>query len=322
MKHILITGGAGFIGSHLAEYFLKKGDKVRIIDNLFTGREDNFKHLKKFESFSSVIDTVMNIPLMEELINWSDIIFHLAALVGVKLIMENPIKTIEDNIHSTEIVLELASKKNKRLMFTSSSEVYGKLDEKKLNEEDNSLLGPVSFSRWSYAISKIVDELLLKAYFKEKKLKGIIVRLFNVIGPRQTGHYGMVVPRLIEQSLTENRMTVYGNGCQKRSFTWIDDVVTAMDRLMETPQAYGEVFNIGHFKEITIYELAVMIKELTQSSSEIALIPYQEAYEEGFEDVPRRMPDISKIQNLIGYKPEIYLPEMIQRIILEKKGLE
>jgi len=318
----LITGGAGFIGSHLAEALLMQGWKVKIIDNLSTGSIDNIKHLKNNPHFSYVLDTVLNRQLMLELIDSVDFVFHLAAAVGVRLIVEQPVHTIETNIKTTELVLELCAKKKKPVLITSTSEVYGKLDRPKFNEEDDLVLGPTSHFRWCYAASKIIDEFLAKAYFREKNLPTVVVRLFNTIGPRQTGQYGMVVPRFIRQALLGEPITVYGDGSQRRSFTWVKDVVQALIKLIQHPKAYGEVFNIGHTKDISIYELAVMIKEITNSPSQIVFIPYEEAYEVGFEDMTRRLPDLTKVQKLINYKPTMDLPEMLENIIAyERKQL-
>lgn len=311
----LITGGAGFIGSHLSETLLQQGWFVQIIDDLSTGSIKNITHLKENPRFSYVLDSVFNKSVMMELVDEADVIFHLAAAVGVRLIVEKPVQTIETNIKATEIVLELASLKRKPVLLTSTSEVYGKLDKSKFNEDDDLVLGPTSRARWCYAASKIVDEFLAKAYFKEKGLPVVIVRVFNTIGPRQTGQYGMVVPRFVRQALQGKPITVYGDGTQRRSFTWVGDVVKAMIALVQTPKAYGEVVNIGHTKDISIYELAVLVKQLTNSPSEIVFIPYEQAYDEGFEDMKRRLPDLTKIQNLIGYKPSLDLPEMLERII-------
>jgi len=322
---VLITGGAGFIGSHLAEALLERGWQVEIIDDLSTGSIRNIEHLKGHPRFYYVLDTVMNRPLMAELVDQADVIFHLAAAVGVRLIVESPVHTIETNIKATEIVLELAARKRKPVLLSSTSEVYGKLNKEKFSEEDDMVLGPTSRSRWCYAASKIIDEFLAKAYWKEKKLPTVVVRVFNTIGPRQTGQYGMVVPRFVRQALLGEPITVYGDGKQRRSFTWVGDVVEAMIRLIQEPRAYGEVFNVGHTEDISIYELACLVKEMTGSDSEIVFVPYEQAYEKGFEDMPRRLPDLSKIQALIGYRPTLTLREMLERIIAyerEKLRLE
>ena len=313
--HALITGGSGFIGSHLAEALLERGYTVVSLDDLSTGSITHIESLKGHPRFSYVIDTVMNRPLLAELVDRADVIFHLAAAVGVRLIIESAVRTIETNIKATELLLELAAKKKKAVLLPSTSEVYGKLDKPLFSEDDDLVLGPTSRARWSYAASKIIDEFLAKAYFKEKGLPVVVVRLFNTIGPRQTGSYGMVVPRFVRQALLGEPITVYGDGTQRRSFTWVGDAVRAMLALSEHPQSYGEVFNIGHTRDITIADLALLIKAQTESLSEVVLVPYEEAYEEGFEDMPRRLPDITKIQRLIGYQPTLDLPEMLERII-------
>lgn len=315
----LITGGAGFIGSHLSEKLLALGWMVEIIDDLSTGSIENIAHLKGHPGFSYALDTVMHRSLMLELVDRADVVFHLAAAVGVRLIVEQPVRTIETNIKATELVLELCGKKVKPVLLASTSEVYGKLDSLVFSEDADLVLGPTSKARWCYAASKIIDEFLAQAYFKEKKLPTVVLRLFNTIGPRQTGQYGMVVPRFVRQALTGEPITVYGNGTQCRSFTWVRDVVDAMIKLIEHPGAYGEVFNVGHTKEISIYELAVLVKEITKSSSEIVFVPYDEAYEAGFEDMPRRLPDISKLQRIIGYRPTRDLPQMVEAIFAHER---
>lgn len=326
MRNVLITGGAGFIGSHLAEALLERGDTVQVVDDLSTGSIQNIVNLKRHPRFSYVLDTVMNRPFMLELVDGADVVFHLAAAVGVRLIVEQPVRTIETNIKATELILELCARKQKPVLLASTSEVYGKLDKPKFSEEDDVVLGPTSRARWCYAASKIIDEFVAIAYFREKGFPAVIVRLFNTIGPRQTGQYGMVVPRFVCQALLGEPITVYGDGTQRRSFTWVGDVVNAMMALIEHPGAYGEVFNIGHTKEIAIHELAALVQEMTGSRSEIRFVPYEQAYEAGFEDMPRRLPDISKIQRLIGYRPTLDLPEMLERIIAdyrqEREGLE
>ena len=312
MTKALITGGAGFIGSHLAEVLLQRGWAVTVLDDLSTGSIKNVAHLKTHAAFSYVLDSVMNRPLMLELIDQAEVIFHLAAAVGVRLIVEEPVRTIETNIKATELVLELYARKRKPVLLTSTSEVYGKLEKPKFGEEDDVVLGPTSRARWCYAASKIIDEFLAKAYFKEKQLPTVVVRLFNTIGPRQTGQYGMVAPRFVKQALSGEPITVYGDGAQRRSFTWVGDVVNAMVKLIEHPGAYGEVFNVGHTEEISIYELAELVKTMTESASEIVCIPYEQAYESGFEDMARRLPDLTKIQRTIGYRPTLDLPRMLE----------
>jgi len=319
MTRALITGGAGFIGSHLAEYLLNMGWRVQVIDDLSTGSVDNIAHLKQNPHFSYVLDTVMNRSLMMELVDRADLIFHLAAAVGVRLIVEQPVRTIETNIKATELVLELSARKQKPVLLISTSEVYGKSERPKFNEEDDLILGPTSRARWCYAASKIIDEFLAKAYFKENNLPTVVVRIFNTIGPRQTGQYGMVVPRFVRQALSGKPITVYGDGAQQRSFTWVGDVVGAIVKLIQLPGAYGEVFNIGHTKEISIYDLAVLVRKMTDSTSELVFVPYSEAFEEGFEDMRRRLPDLTKVNNLIGYEPSLDLTELLGRIIAHER---
>ena len=321
MTRALITGGAGFIGSHLAESLLKMGWSVQVIDDVSTGSIDNITHLKDNPRFSYVLDTAMNRSLMMELVDRADLIFHLAAAVGVRLIVEQPVRTMETNIKATELVLELSARKGKPVLLISTSEVYGKSERSKFNEEDDLILGATSRARWCYAASKIIDEFLAKAYYKEKKLPTVVVRIFNTIGPRQTGQYGMVVPRFVRQALLGQPITVYGDGKQQRSFTWVGDVVEAIIKLIQNPKAYGEVFNVGHTKEISILELASMVVKMTNSQSKIVLVPYDQAYEAGFEDMRRRVPDLSKIERLIGYKPSMNLPELLSQIIAYERNV-
>jgi UDP-glucose 4-epimerase len=315
MSRALITGGAGFIGSHLSEALLERGWTVEVVDDLSTGSIENISHLKGHPHFSYTLDSVMNRSLMLELVDRADVIFHLAAAVGVRLIVERPVYTIETNIKATELILELAARKHRPLLLASTSEVYGKLDKAKFSEDDDVILGPTSKARWCYAASKMIDEFLARAYYKEKGLPTVVARLFNTVGPRQTGQYGMVVPRFVRLALAGEPISVYGDGRQRRSFTWVGDVINAMLALIEYPKAYGEVFNIGHTKEISIYDLAVLVRHMTGSRSEIVLIPYEEAYEAGFEDMHRRLPDISKLQHAIGYAPTLDLSQMLERII-------
>jgi UDP-glucose 4-epimerase len=315
MTKALITGGAGFIGSHLADMLLQRGWTVDVLDDLSTGSIKNVAHLKTHPGFAYVLDTVMNRALMLELIDQADVIFHLAAAVGVRLIVEEPVRTIATNIKATELILELCARKQKPVLLASTSEVYGKLDKPTFSEEDDVVLGPTSRVRWCYAASKIIDEFLAKAYFKEQGLPTVTVRLFNTIGPRQTGQYGMVAPRFVKQALLGDPITVYGDGRQRRSFTWVGDVVNAMITLIQYPNAYGQVFNIGHTEEISIYALAELVKTMTESSSEIVFMPYEQAYESGFEDMARRLPDLTKIQRTIGYRPTLDLPRMLEWII-------
>ncbi|MGC2739480.1 MAG: NAD-dependent epimerase/dehydratase family protein [Candidatus Acidiferrales bacterium] len=311
----LITGGAGFIGSHLAEELLRRGKEVLIIDDLSTGSIENIEHLRGHVGFRYVVDTVMNRPLLAESVDQCDTIFHLAAAVGVRLIVESPVRTIETNVRATELVLELAAKKRKKVLITSTSEGYGKSQSLPFREQDDLLIGPPDKGRWSYACSKAIDEFLALAYWREKKLPTIIVRLFNTIGPRQTGHYGMVAPTFIRQALAGEPVTVFGDGTQSRCFGWVGDVVDALIALTEHPDAVGKVFNIGHNQEVTIRELAERVISLTHSRSSIRMIPYDQAYESGFEDMHRRIPSLERIQKLIGYKPTKTLDQILEAII-------
>lgn len=312
---ILITGGAGFVGSHLAETYLNRGAEVYVIDDLSTGSIENIQQLKHNPRFHYAIDTVANRRLTAELIDMCDIIYHLAAAVGVRLIVESPVRTIETNIQLTDIVLELAAKKRKRVLITSTSEVYGKRDRVPFHEDDDLVMGATSKGRWSYACSKAIDEFLAIAYWKEKRVPTVIVRLFNTVGPRQTGRYGMVIPNFVRQALRGEDITVYGDGSQSRCFTHVSDAVGALIGVAEHKSAVGEVYNIGSVHEVTILQLAERIKELTHSDSRIVLVPYEQAYEEGFEDMMRRVPDLSKIRNLIGYQPTFALDQTLTSVI-------
>ena len=311
----LLTGGAGFIGSHLAERLLELGHEVHVLDNLSTGSIDNIAHLKGRSGFSYVIDTVTNEPLLAEMIDQCDVVFHLAAAVGVKLIVEQPVHTIETNVHGTEVVLKHANKKKKLVVIASTSEVYGKSTDVPFREGADLVLGATVKHRWAYACSKLIDEFLALAYWKEKKLPIVIVRLFNTVGPRQTGRYGMVLPTFVRQALAGQPITVFGDGTQSRSFTYVADVVDALVTLAQEPRAIGEVYNIGNTEEVTIRELAERVKKTTGSSSPVQFIPYDEAYEAGFEDMPRRVPDIAKVHKLIGYEPRLSLDEILCRVV-------
>jgi UDP-glucose 4-epimerase len=310
-----ITGGAGFVGSHLAERLLEQGHQVMVLDNLSTGSIDNISHLKSRPGFSYTIDTVTNEPLLAEMIDRSDVVFHLAAAVGVKLIVEQPVHTIETNVHGTEVVLKHANKKKKLVFIASTSEVYGKSADVPFREGQDLVLGATSKHRWAYACSKLIDEFLALAYWKERKLPVVIVRLFNTVGPRQTGQYGMVLPTFVRQALAGNPITVFGDGTQSRSFTYVGDVVDALIKLAHEPRAVGDVFNIGNVGEVSILDLAQKVKAMTGSSSNIQMVPYDEAYEAGFEDMPRRVPDISKVRNLVGYEPKMDLDQIIHSVI-------
>jgi UDP-glucose 4-epimerase len=311
----LITGGAGFVGSHLAEALVERGDEVHVVDNLSTGSIDNVAHLKENKRFSYTIDSVLNEHLLAELVDRADVVFHLAAAVGVRLIVESPVNTIETNVHGTEMVLKLANKKRKKVILTSTSEVYGKANSVPFREDGDLVMGPTSKGRWSYACSKAIDEFLALAYWKERKLPVVIVRFFNTVGPRQTGRYGMVIPNFVRQALAGQPITVHGDGTQTRSFCHVRDVVGALLRLMDEPRALGEVFNVGNSQEISIMALAERVRALTGSHSPIVTIPYDEAYESGFEDMPRRVPDLSKIHKLIGYEPRTDLDAILADVI-------
>jgi nucleoside-diphosphate-sugar epimerase len=308
---VLITGGAGFIGSHLTEALLGAGDEVSILDDLSTGSMDNIVHLKGKAGFSYTIDSVINEPLLDQ----CDVVVHLAAAVGVKLIVEAPVRTIETNVHGTEVVLKHANKKKKLVVIASTSEVYGKSTAVPFKEDADLVLGPTLKHRWAYACSKAIDEFLALAYWKEKKLPIIIVRLFNTVGPRQTGRYGMVIPTFVRQAIANHPITVFGDGSQSRSFTHVGDVVRGLMRLVDEPRAIGEVFNIGNGREITIRALAERIRDMSESDSPIVTIPYDEAYEAGFEDMPRRVPDLTKIRQLVGYEPTVDLDEVLRSVI-------
>ncbi len=316
----LLTGGAGFVGSHLADALLQRGDDVLVVDDLSTGSMNNIRHLKGQRGFEYVIDSIMNESLMAELIDQADVIFHLAAAVGVKLIVDAPVRTIETNVHGTEVVLTHASKKRKLVVVFSTSEVYGKNTAVPFREDADLVMGPTPKHRWAYACSKALDEFLALAYWKEKKLPIIIARLFNTVGPRQTGRYGMVIPNFVRQALTGAPITVFGDGRQSRSFTDVRDVVDGLLRLVDEPRAVGEVFNIGNLEEITIRELAERVRSVTGSRSEITLVPYDEAYEAGFEDMPRRVPDLTKIRQLVGYAPTTGLDEILRRVVEHSRG--
>ena len=316
---VLITGGAGFIGSHLAEAYLERGDEVYIIDDLSTGSLENIDFLKKDDRFRDRlfvhIDTILNHETMMELIGICDAVFHLAAAVGVKYILDYPLESIKTNIQGTEKVLELCAKFRKKVLIASSSEVYGKHTHAPLVETDNIIYGPSSKFRWSYAASKLMDEFTALAYFRTKGLKVTIARLFNTIGTRQTGSYGMVVPRLIAQALRNDPLTVYGNGLQTRTFTGVNDVVQVFMALIRNEESFGQVFNIGGIEEISMLDLAKKILVLTESKSEIVLIPYEEAYQADFEDMMRRVPSVEKVAGLIGFKPHVNLDDILPEIV-------
>jgi len=312
----LITGGAGFIGSHLAEALLARGHRVHVLDDLSTGSIDNIRPFKGDPRFTYSVDTCASPSVVAELVDDADIVYHLAAAVGVELIVESPVRTIETNVHCTEVVLAQAAKKRKPVLITSTSEVYGKSTSFPFREDGDLVMGPSTTGRWSYACSKAIDEFLALAYWKERKLPTVVARLFNTVGPRQTGRYGMVVPTFVGQALSGRPLTVFGDGRQTRCFCHVEDVVTALvDLMLLGDAAYGEVFNIGSQEEISMLGLAERVRELTGSESEIVVIPYEEAYEAGFEDMLRRYPDIAKIEAAAGWTPTRSLDGILQDVI-------
>jgi UDP-glucose 4-epimerase len=310
----LITGGAGFIGSHLAERLLLRGDTVVLLDNLSTGSMANIRHLKSSERMSYHLDNIENRQLLAELVDDADVVVHLAAAVGVKLIVESPVRTIETNVNGTQLILEAACKKRKLVLTASTSEVYGKNINVPFHEDADLVLGPTTKGRWSYAASKALDEFLALSYWKEKKLPVIVVRLFNTVGPRQTGRYGMVLPNFVKAALDGQPISVYGNGRQSRCFCDVRDTVEALTRLIDTPRAIGEVVNVGNTEEISIEALARLVQERTRSASPIEFIPYDQAYEPGFEDMMRRVPSVEKLHSLTGFRPQTPLNEIIDRV--------
>ena len=311
----LITGGAGFIGSHLAESLLERGDEVFVLDDLSTGSVENIRHLKGHERFHYFFDSLQNKHLLAELTDESDVVLHLAAAVGVRLIVDSPVHTIETNVYGTQLVLEAASKKKKTVFTASTSEVYGKNNKVPFREDADLVLGPTTKGRWSYAASKALDEFLALSYWKEKKQPVIIARLFNTVGPRQTGRYGMVLPNFVGQALEGKPITVFGSGLQSRCFCDVRDAVQAILKLVSSGAAVGEVVNIGSDQEITIQGLARMVKERTGSTSPITYVPYEQAYEPGFEDMPRRVPSLEKLEQLTGFRPATSLSEIIDRVV-------
>ncbi len=313
--HHLITGGAGFIGSHLADHLLSQDEEVWVVDDLSTGSIENIDHLKTHPRFHYQIESILRGSLLAELVDRCDVVFHLAAAVGVRLIVESPVRTIETNIRGTEAVLELAAKKKKLVVMASTSEVYGKANQVPFREDDDLLIGPPTRGRWSYACSKAVDEFLALAYWKERGLPVIVVRLFNTVGPRQTGRYGMVLPNFVRQALGNEPIRVFGSGKQSRCFGYVGDVVEALGKLVHTEEAIGEIFNLGSDEEITIEDLAHRVCSIAGSQSEIVHVPYDEAYEEGFEDMVRRVPCLEKIGRVIGYRPKTSTDEIIRKVV-------
>lgn len=320
--NVLITGGAGFVGSHLAERCLREGYRVAVLDDLSTGSFRNIAHLKANPLFSYTIDSVFHAPVVAELVDSADLVFHLAAAVGVRLIVDSPVRTIETNVHGTEVVLRAVAKKHKRVLLTSTSEVYGKSTRIPFNEEDDLVMGPTARGRWSYACSKALDEFLGLAYYHEKKVPVSVVRLFNTVGPRQTGQYGMVVPNFVRQALNNEPITVYGDGTQSRCFSHVSDVVEAILRVATSTDTVGQVINIGNDQEISILDLAKRIRERTTSTSEITFVPYDQAYGPGFEDMYRRVPCLKKLQRLVGYRPHTPLDKIIDDIAAEMRSAD
>ena len=310
----LITGGAGFIGSHLAERLLSRGDRVVLLDNLSTGSMENVRHLKSSDRLQYHLDNIENRQLLAELVDDADVVVHLAAAVGVKLIVESPVRTIETNVNGTQMILEAACKKKKLVLTASTSEVYGKNSNVPFHEDADLVLGPTTKGRWSYAASKALDEFLALSYWKEKRLPVIVVRLFNTVGPRQTGRYGMVLPNFVKSALDNAPIQIYGNGKQSRCFCDVRDTVEGLIRLMDTDRSIGEVVNVGNTEEITIEDLAHRVKERTGSSSPIEYVPYDKAYEPGFEDMMRRVPSVEKLLHLTGFRPHTPLNEIIDRV--------
>jgi len=318
----LITGGAGFVGSHLADELIRRGHSVHILDDLSTGAIENIRHLRDDSRFSYTIDSASSPGLVAELVDEADVVYHLAAAVGVELIIDSPVRTIETNVHCTEIVLSAANKKKKPVFIASTSEVYGKSTALPFNEEGDLLLGPTHTGRWAYACSKAIDEYLGLAYWKERGLPVVVGRLFNTVGPRQTGRYGMVVPSFVKSALAGQPISVYGDGSQQRCFCHVGDVVRALADLMQAEEAHGQVYNIGATEEVSIMELAERVRQLAQSESEIVTVPYDEAYEEGFEDMPRRIPDTSKVNALLGWKPTRDLDQILTDVVESHRAEE
>lgn len=315
----LVTGGAGFIGSHLVDRLLKRGDEVIVLDDLSTGSKENLAPHQGNARLTFIQDSILNRPVLEGLVRRADLVLHLAAAVGVKYVIEKPLHSLDVNVRGSETLLELVAAQRIKTMIFSTSEIYGKSSKVPFREDDDRLLGPITCQRWNYSIAKALDEILALAYYRERGLPAIIVRCFNTCGPRQTGQYGMVVPRFVDQALSGAPLTVYGDGSQSRCFGSVFDVVDGVMALLDEPRAVGEIFNLGSDEEVTILSLAYRVKELTQSQSEIRLVPYDEAYEVGFEDMQRRVPDLTKMSSLVGYRPERNLDEILMSVINETR---
>jgi UDP-glucose 4-epimerase len=318
--NVLITGGAGFIGSHLADSLLVRGNRVLALDNLSTGRHSNIEHLMGRVDFEFILGSILNVDLVDDLVARCDAVFHLAAAVGVDLIVQKPLESLATNIRGSEIIFEKAHKYGTKVLVTSTSEIYGKNTSDQLHEDDDRILGSPLKSRWSYSEAKAIDEILAYTYWKEKGLETVIVRLFNTVGPRQTGSYGMVIPRFVSQAIRNEAITVYGDGSQTRCFCYVGDVVGALIDLMNQTEAYGKVFNIGGTEEISMSDLAHRITDIAGSSSKIKYVSYEDAYEEGFEDMRRRVPDITRVNNMIGFEPSVTLDEIIRLVVEEQRN--
>lgn len=320
MQRVLITGGAGFIGSHLAEALLAGGEEVFVIDDLTTGSLANIAHLQENPRLHFTKASILDGPVLDDLVRRADFIYHLAAAVGVELVVKSPVYTIEDNVRGTENVLAAASRRGVGVLLTSTSEVYGKSDRERFREDDDLLIGPPTFGRWSYACSKLLDEFLTMAYWREKKLPVFIARLFNTVGTRQTGRYGMVLPRFVEQALRDEPIAIHGDGKQTRCFCHVNDVVRALSALPQQRRAVGEIYNVGSTEEVSILELARRVKLLTESRSELRLVPYEQAYAKGFEDMQRRVPSTEKIYQLMGWRPTMSLDEILRSMVEHERN--
>jgi UDP-glucose 4-epimerase len=317
---VLVTGGAGFIGSHLVDALMARGDQLIALDNLSTGRFENIEHLDGRRDFEFVLGSILNVDLVDDVVARADVVFHLAAAVGVELIVEHPVESLATNIRGSEVVFEKAHKHGKKVLVTSTSEIYGKNTSDRLHEDDDRVLGSPLKSRWSYSEAKAIEEILAFTYWKQKDLPTVITRLFNTVGPRQTGHYGMVIPRFVSQAIRGEPITVFGDGSQTRCFCYVGDVVSALVKLMDHPEAVGRVFNIGGSDEVSIEQLAHRVVELAASESKVRYVSYEEAYEEGFEDMQRRVPDTTRAQELVGFAQTVGLDDIIRSVIDHQRG--